>query len=108
MDSGNWKKREFFIRWPVTSGSLNLAEKVMNHRLANKIAVITGGTSGIGFATAKRFVAEGAFVFFTGRRAEAIAEAQKALGSNAVGVRGDVAKLADLDHLYDTVGATKG
>jgi NAD(P)-dependent dehydrogenase (short-subunit alcohol dehydrogenase family) len=80
----------------------------MSNRLANKVAVVTGGTSGIGFATARRFVSEGAFVFFTGRRTDALAEAQKALGVNAIGVRGDVADLADLDHLYDTVSAMKG
>ncbi len=80
----------------------------MTHRLANKVAVVTGGTSGIGFATAKHFVAEGAFVFFTGRRPEALAQAEKALGANAIGVRGDVANLADLDRLYDTVSAKKG
>jgi NAD(P)-dependent dehydrogenase (short-subunit alcohol dehydrogenase family) len=80
----------------------------MSQRLANKIAVITGGTSGIGLATAKRFIVEGAFVFLTGRRQEALAEAQKVLGANALGVRSDVANLADLDRLYETVGAMKG
>lgn len=80
----------------------------MSQRLANKVAVITGGTSGIGLATAKRFIAEGAFVFITGRRQDALVDAAKALGPNAFGVRSDVANLADLDRLYDTVGAMKG
>jgi NAD(P)-dependent dehydrogenase (short-subunit alcohol dehydrogenase family) len=80
----------------------------MSQHLANKVAVITGGTSGIGLATAKRFIAEGAFVFITGRRQEALVEAQEVLGVNAFGVRSDVANLADLDRLYDTVSAMKG
>ncbi|MCB5167316.1 SDR family oxidoreductase [Streptomyces bambusae] len=74
-------------------------------KLEGKIAVVTGGTSGIGLATAKLFAAEGAYVFITGRREEAIAAAVKAAGSNVQGVRVDVADLADLDHLYETVRA---
>src|SRR5882724_7865183 len=63
-------------------------------KLNGKVAVITGGTEGIGFATAKLFVKEGAFVFITGRRPKELDEAVKALGSNVSGVQGDVAKLA--------------
>src|ERR1700694_5029199 len=74
-------------------------------KLLGRLAVVTGGTSGIGFATAKRFVDEGAYVFITGRRQKELDEAVKAIGSNVTGVQGDVAKLADLDRLYETVKA---
>jgi NAD(P)-dependent dehydrogenase (short-subunit alcohol dehydrogenase family) len=72
-------------------------------KLQGKVAVITGGTTGIGLATAKLFVKEGAYVFITGRRQKELDEAVKAIGSNVTGVQGDVAKLADLDRLYETV-----
>jgi NAD(P)-dependent dehydrogenase (short-subunit alcohol dehydrogenase family) len=78
-----------------------------NKKLQGKVAVITGGTSGIGLATAKLFVKEGAYVFITGRRHKELDEAVKAIGSNATGVQGDVARLADLDRLYEAV-KTKG
>jgi NAD(P)-dependent dehydrogenase (short-subunit alcohol dehydrogenase family) len=72
-------------------------------KLQGKVAVITGGTTGIGFASAKLFVEEGAYVFITGRRQKELDEAVKAIGRNVTGVQGDVAKLADLDRLYETV-----
>ncbi len=77
----------------------------MMAKLQEKVAVVTGGTTGIGFATAKRFVAEGAYVFITGRRQKELDEAVKAIGGNVAGVRGDVSKLPDLDRLYETVKA---
>jgi NAD(P)-dependent dehydrogenase (short-subunit alcohol dehydrogenase family) len=77
-------------------------------KLQGKVAVITGGSTGIGLAAAKLFVREGAYVFITGRRQKELDEAVKAIGRNVTGVQGDVAKLADLDRLYDTVGAVKG
>jgi NAD(P)-dependent dehydrogenase (short-subunit alcohol dehydrogenase family) len=80
----------------------------MSKKLEGKTAVITGGTEGIGFATAKLFVEEGAYVFITGRRQKELDEAVKAIGSNVSGVQGDVAKLADLDRLYVTVAKVKG
>ena len=80
----------------------------MSGKLEGKVAVITGGNSGIGLATAKRFVAEGAYVFITGRRQDQLDGAVKVIGKNVTGVRGDVAKLADLDNLYEIVKAQKG
>jgi NAD(P)-dependent dehydrogenase (short-subunit alcohol dehydrogenase family) len=81
---------------------------MMPKKLEGKIAVVTGGTEGIGLATAKLFVKEGAYVFITGRRQKELDEAVKAIGSKVSGVQGDVAKLADLDRLYETVAKTKG
>jgi NAD(P)-dependent dehydrogenase (short-subunit alcohol dehydrogenase family) len=76
--------------------------------LQGKVAVITGGSSGIGLATAKRFVAEGAFVFITGRRQAELDKAAKEIGKNLIAVNCDVSKLEDLDHLYKEVTARKG
>jgi NAD(P)-dependent dehydrogenase (short-subunit alcohol dehydrogenase family) len=75
----------------------------MTRKLEGKIAVVTGGTEGIGFATAKLFVKEGAYVFITGRRQKELDEAVKNIGVNVFGVQGDVANLADLDRLYEIV-----
>jgi NAD(P)-dependent dehydrogenase (short-subunit alcohol dehydrogenase family) len=77
-------------------------------KLEGKVAVITGGSSGLALATAKRFVEEGAYVFITGRRQEALDVAVKLIGRNVTGVRGDAANLDDLDHLFDTVRKQKG
>src|SRR5467141_4770612 len=79
-----------------------------NKKLQGKVAVITGGTTGIGLAAAKLFVKEGAYVFITGRRQKELDAAVKAIGSDVSGVQGDVAKLADLDRLYETVAKAKG
>jgi NAD(P)-dependent dehydrogenase (short-subunit alcohol dehydrogenase family) len=76
-------------------------------KLQGKVAVITGGTEGIGLATAKLFVQEGAYVFITGRRPKELGEAVKAIGDNIAGVQGDVSNLADLDRLYETVTKAK-
>jgi NAD(P)-dependent dehydrogenase (short-subunit alcohol dehydrogenase family) len=80
-------------------------------KLEGKVAVITGGNSGIGLATAQRFVSEGAYVFITGRRQSELDAAVKQIGknnNNVTGVQGDVSNLADLDRLYATVKEQKG
>jgi NAD(P)-dependent dehydrogenase (short-subunit alcohol dehydrogenase family) len=77
-------------------------------RLDGKIAVITGGNSGIGLATAHRFVQEGAYVFITGRRQSELDTAVKQIGGSVIAVQGDVSNLEDLDRLYDTVKKQKG
>jgi NAD(P)-dependent dehydrogenase (short-subunit alcohol dehydrogenase family) len=77
-------------------------------KLEGKVAVITGGSSGIGLATAQRFAAEGAQVFITGRRQAELDTAVKTIGNNAIGVRSDVSSLADLDRLYATVKERAG
>jgi NAD(P)-dependent dehydrogenase (short-subunit alcohol dehydrogenase family) len=77
-------------------------------KLEGKVAVITGGNSGIGLATAQRFVNEGAYVFITGRRQGELDAAVKKIGKNVAGVQGDVSNLADLDRLYATVKQQKG
>lgn len=77
-------------------------------KLEGKIAVITGATSGMALATAKLFVAEGAYVFITGRRREQLDKAVKEIGKNVTGVQGDAASLADLDRLYAKVKSEKG
>ena len=78
------------------------------NRLEGKVAVITGGNSGIGHATARRFAEEGAHVFITGRRQNELDAAVRQIGKQATGVQGDVSNLADLDRLYATVKREKG
>lgn len=80
----------------------------MSDRLDGKTAVITGGTSGIGLATAKLFVAEGAHVFITGRRLDALKSAEQEIGGNVTGIQADSANPADLDRLYEQVRTEAG
>ena len=75
----------------------------MAGKFENKVVVVTGGTSGIGFATAKRLATEGASVFITGRRQEELDVAVKTIGGRVSGVRADMSKLADIDRLYDAI-----
>ena len=77
-------------------------------KLDGKIALVTGGNSGIGLATAKQFVAEGADVFVTGRRDAELATAVKEIGDNVTGIRGDVSSLSDLDRLFAQIRRDKG
>src|ERR671933_446493 len=94
----------------LSLANLNLTTqtKIME-RLKDKVAVITGGNSGMGLATAQRFVAEGAYVFITGRRQSELDAALKQIGENNIsGVQGDVSNMADLDRLYAVVREQKG
>jgi NAD(P)-dependent dehydrogenase (short-subunit alcohol dehydrogenase family) len=77
-------------------------------KLKGKVALVTGGNSGIGLATAKRFVSEGAYVFITGRRKPELDAAVNEIGSNVTGVQGDVSNLADLDRLFAQIKQEKG
>ena len=77
-------------------------------KLEGKVAVITGGSSGLALESAKRFVEEGAYVFITGRRQETLDEAVKLIGRNVTAVRGDASNLDDLDRLFETVKRQKG
>ena len=77
-------------------------------KLEGKIALVTGGTTGIGLATAKQFVNEGAYVFITGRREPELAAAVKEIGRNVTGVQGDVSNLTDLDRLFEQIQRGKG
>src|SRR5258707_58837 len=76
-------------------------------KLDGKTALVTGGNSGIGLATAKQFVNEGAYVFVTGRRDPELAAAVKEIGRNVTGVRGDVSNLGDLDSLFAQIQREK-
>jgi len=76
-------------------------------KLQGKVAVVTGGSSGIGLATAKRFVDEGAFVYITGRRQTELDKAVSLIGCGVVGVQGDVSNLADLDRVYAKIAREK-
>ena len=79
----------------------------MSNRLEGKIALVTGGSSGIGLATAKLFASEGATVYVMGRRQAELEEAVRAIGPRAFGVRGDISSLKDLDRLYaELTGST--
>ena len=80
----------------------------MTGKLQDKVAVITGGTSGIGLAAARLFIDEGAHVFIMGRRQKELDEAVNSIGREAAGVRGDVTNLSDLDRLYETVQSKRG
>jgi NAD(P)-dependent dehydrogenase (short-subunit alcohol dehydrogenase family) len=75
----------------------------MTNKFSNKVVVVTGGSSGIGLAAAKAFSAEGASVFITGRRQEALDAAIKQIGGRVTAVQGDMSKLADIDRLYDAI-----
>jgi NAD(P)-dependent dehydrogenase (short-subunit alcohol dehydrogenase family) len=76
--------------------------------LEGKVALVTGGSGGIGFATARQFVADGAFVFITGRRQAELDGAVKEIGKNVEGIQGDVSKLGDLDRVFSVIKERKG
>ncbi|WP_437815695.1 SDR family NAD(P)-dependent oxidoreductase [Sorangium sp. So ce1078] len=80
----------------------------MSHSLQDKVAVVTGGSTGIGLGIAKRLISEGAFVYITGRRQAELDEAVRSLGSQAAGVRADASRLDDLDALYERIRSERG
>jgi NAD(P)-dependent dehydrogenase (short-subunit alcohol dehydrogenase family) len=88
--------------------SSSFMRKIAMNKLDGRVAVITGGNSGIGLATAERFVAEGAYVFITGRRQTELDAAVKKIGRNVTPVQGDISNLTDLDRLYATIKKEKG
>src|ERR1039457_3348758 len=88
--------------------AIDLPKGVIVGKLEGKVAVITGGSSGMALASAKLFVEQGAYVFITGRKQEQIDEAVKVIGRNVTGVQGDAANLDDLDRLFDIVKRGKG
>ena len=77
-------------------------------KLQGRVALVTGGTEGIGLAVAKLFVEEGAYLFINGRRQKELDEAVKTIGDNVAGIQGDVANMADRDRLYEIIGRAKG
>src|SRR5882724_6293443 len=95
-------------RAPAKSSEENDSMENEMGRLEGKLALITGGNSGIGLATAKRFVSEGAYVFITGRRDSELTAAVKAIGRNVTGIKGDVSNLDDLDRLFAQITREKG
>jgi NAD(P)-dependent dehydrogenase (short-subunit alcohol dehydrogenase family) len=86
----------------------SIAARFIMNKLEGKIALVTGGTSGIGLATAKCFVAEGAYVFITGRRQTELDAAVKEIGKNVTGLQSDVSKMEDLDRLFTTIKHEQG
>ncbi len=96
------------VRFDRMSISLGHTKEEYMGKLDGKIALVTGGNSGIGLAAAKQFVSEGAYVFITGRRAAELAAAVKEIGRNVTGVQGDVSNLADLDRLFAQIKREKG
>ncbi len=80
----------------------------MSKKLERKIAIVTGGSTGIGLATAQEFVAQGAYVYITGRRQTELDKALKAIGSNVTAIRADSSSLSDLDKVYDQIKQEKG
>lgn len=95
-------------RWTAILRSHMKERNSMSHKLSGKIALVTGGSSGLGLATARRFIAQGAYVFITGRRQSELDEAVKELGQNAAAIRGDIASLPDLDRLFAVIKEQKG
>src|SRR6266567_6464703 len=96
-------KSDRFSKCPPAKIIKQCAMNMNARKLADKVALVTGGSSGLGLAAVKRFVAEGAYVFITGRRQPELDAAVKEIGGNVTPVRGDVSNLADLDRLFATI-----
>src|SRR5260370_30030852 len=92
---------------PLNYEMLSRGERIMT-KLEGKVAVITGASLGIGLATARRFISEGAYVYITGRRQRELDAAERQIGKHVTAVQGDVSQLADLDRLYATVQQQHG
>src|SRR5258708_26914856 len=95
-------------QWRAARGIKQRKGESMEKKLTNKVAVVTGGSAGIGLGAAKHFVAEGARVFITGRRQSELDRAVAEIGSNVTAVRGDTSDLADIDRIYETVRQKAG
>src|SRR3954469_10366401 len=102
------KHQRPFRQGDSTAGRMTTTKEKKMGKLEGKIALITGGNSGIGLATAKQFVNEGAYVFITGRREPELAAAVKEVGRNVTGIQGDVSNLDDLDRLFARIKREKG
>src|SRR5258707_5383142 len=99
----------YLRRRPRTKWFVGMQRRqVMSNRLKGKVALVTGGTSGIGLATAKRFAQEGATVYVTGRRQTELDKAVREIGAGTIGVQGDISKAGDLDRLYAQIKSEKG
>ena len=85
-------------------GARMTTDEKMTGKLEGRIALVTGGTSGIGLAAAKRFVAEGTYVFITGQREKELASAVKSIGGGVTGVQGDVSQIGELERLFAQIG----
>src|SRR5258708_20127262 len=95
-------------QWRAAREIRQLKGESMEKKLTNKVAVVTGGSAGIGLGAAKHFVAEGAQVFITGRRQSELDRAVAEIGGNVTAVRGDTSDLADIDRIYETVRQKAG
>src|ERR1700685_2237581 len=95
-------------QWKLNQQNIERTKFMSTSKLAGKLALVTGGSSGIGLATAKRFVSEGAYVFITGRRQPELDAAVKLIGSDVTGIRSDVSNLADLNRIYAAIKSAKG
>jgi len=110
MDRGSGRFRAYRVpgKQLLIEAALNTRKEKRMGKLDGKIALVTGANSGIGLATAKRFVNEGAYVFITGRRDAELAAAAREIGKNVAGVQGDVSNLGDLDRLFARIKQDKG
>ena len=95
-------------QWKLNQQNIERTKFMSTSKLAGKLALVTGGSSGIGLATAKRFVSEGAYVFITGRRQPELDAAVKLIGSDVTGIRSDVSNLADLNRVFAAIKSAKG
>src|SRR6202142_125430 len=96
------------MRKPCSAMLLKRKGRNMNSQFDGKVAPVTGGSSGIGLATAKLFAQRGATVYITGRRQKELDEAVREIGPSATGIQGDVSRLGDIDKVYQIIREQKG